>query len=277
MDNYQTPSNNPPALIKFFFGSRMHLGEVNIGSFYLTLLDLINRKYVSVKIVRKKYKFNEKTHDKNDIGKKSNSEHRKILEKIILQINRQSAAKLHPFEKNVLRCIYALKCKGNIDICNTKDAIRKRLKVSTFQKNYDAWMENFYNEFIKKNEFKHSNNKVSQILGMDSWTKEGKELKEKWDLFKNYHKKNLKTSGRTEEFFNEGINYIPYLLALGIPKTLLINNFNQATNISDTLIFLKYGTDSLINDIVKDFLQADGSFDPKYYNTSGNFVPGFGL
>jgi len=34
--------------------------------------------------------------------------------------------------------------------------------------------------------------------------------------------------------------------------------------------------DSLINDIVKDFLWADSSYDPKYYNTSGNFVPIYG-
>ena len=46
--------------------------------------------------------------------------------------------------------------KGKINILNTKDATRKRLKVKTFQKNYDDWIENFYNKFIKENEFKSS-------------------------------------------------------------------------------------------------------------------------
>jgi len=261
MNNYQTPNNFPPSLVNFLFGSGKNAGEINIGSFYLTLLDLINRKYVSVKIV----------------CKKSGEEQEKTLDKIILNINRQSAAKLDPYEKNVLRCVYALKCKGNINILSTNEVVRKRLKVKTFQKNYDAWMENFYTEFIEENKLKSSPSIISRILGDDGFTKEGKELKEKWDLFKNHYHDNLKSSNQSEEFLNEGMTYIPYLLALGIPKNLLINRFSQAKNMTDTLIFLKHGTDSLITNIVKDFLEADGSFDPKYYNTSGNFVPGFGL
>ena len=104
----QPPNNDPPALIKYFFGSRTHVGEINIGSFYLTLLDLINRKYVSVQIVSKKNK-NPKKYDEDNYWKKSVSKPAKTLDKIILKINRQSVANLHPFEKNVLRCIYALK------------------------------------------------------------------------------------------------------------------------------------------------------------------------
>jgi len=83
----------------------------------------------------------------------------------------------------------------------------------------------------------------------------------------------LKNSHKSEEFLNEGINYIPYLLALGIPKNILIKNFSQVTNHTDTMKFLRYGTDSLIKDIVYDFLHADNSYDPKFYNTSGNILP----
>jgi hypothetical protein len=259
MNNIQAPGSYPPALIKNLFGSGINAGEINIGSFYLTLLDLINKKYVSVKIV----------------SKKSDLEKVKTLDKIILQINRQSAAKLHPFEKNVLKCVYALKFKGNIDILSTKNVIRKKLKVNTFQKNYDAWMENFYSEFIENNELKDSNTLLHRILDR-GWSEKGKEEKEKWNLFKKYYNENLKSSKSSEEFLNDGINHIPYLLALGIPKNTLINNFNLTTNKTDAFLFLKYGTYSLIKDIVNDFLQADGSYDPKYYNTSGNFVPGFG-
>jgi len=95
-------------------------------------------------------------------------------------------------------------------------------------------------------------------------------------LFKNYYAENLERSNHSNEFLNEGIKYIPYLLALGIPKTTLINSFSQSTNIPDTVLFLKYGKESLIRNIINDFLRADSSFDPKYYNTSGNFVPGYG-
>ena len=137
-------------------------------------------------------------------------------------------------------------------------------------------MENFYNEFLKNNKLKLSNDRFTSILGIGGWTEEGKKLKTKWDLFKNYYNKNLKSSNNSKEFLNEGIENIPYLYALEIPKNILINRFNQSTNLTDTFLFLKYVKDSMINDIVKDFLRADGSFDPKYYNTSGNFVPGYG-
>jgi len=256
--NNSLPNNDPPALINSLFVSRIHVGGLSIKSFYLTLLDLINRKYISVKIISK-----------------ADSDYGKALDKIILKINRSSIDKLHPFEKNVLKCIYVLKYKGNINILDTKNIIQKRLKVNTFQKNYDDWMENFYNEFLKNNKLKLSNDRFTKILGI-GWTEEGKQLKTKWDLFKNYYNKNLKSSKKSKEFLNEGIKYIPYLYALGIPKNILIPNFSQSTNITGTFLFLKYVKDSLINDIVKDFLHADGSFDPKYYNTSGNFVPGYG-
>ena len=258
--NNNLPNNDPPALINSLFISRVHAGGISIKSFYLTLLDLINRKYVSVKII-----------SKND------PDHGETLDKIILKINNHSTDKLHPFEKNVLKCIAILKYKGNINILNMKDIIKKRLKVNNFQKNYDAWTKNFYHEFLENNKLNHSNNKFTQILGIGGWTKEGKELKVKWDLFKSYYTKNLKSSNQSKEFLNEGIKYIPYLYALGIPKNILINSFSQSTNITDAFLFLKYVKDSMIHDIVKDFLRADGSFEPKYYNTSGNFVPGYGI
>ncbi|MDR2967257.1 MAG: DUF2207 domain-containing protein [Methanobacteriaceae archaeon] len=182
------PNNDPPALINFIFVSGLNVGGINIKSFYLTLLDLINRKYVSVKIISK-----------------VDSDRGKILDKIILKINRHSIDKLHPFEKNVLKCISVLKYRGNINILSAKDTIKKRLKVNTFQKNYYAWMKNFYNEFLKNNKLNCSNNKFTQILGISRWTREGKELKVKWDLFKNYYNENLKSSNQSKEFLNEGI------------------------------------------------------------------------
>lgn len=223
-------------------------------------MDLINRKYVSVKIISKFDSKNEKT-----------------LDKIILKINSRSTDKLHPFEKNVLKCISVLKYKGTINILDTKDTLRKRLKVNSFQKNYDAWMKNFYNEFFKSNKLNNfSSSRFARFLGITRGTKEGEELKIKWNSFKKYYNKKLQSSNKSEKFLNEGINHIPYLVALGLPKTTLINNFSEYTNITDTFLFLKYGTDSIIKNIVVDFLHADGSFDPKYYNTSWNFVPGYG-
>ena len=254
----QAPSNDPPAFINSLFARRTKINEISIGSFYLTLLDLINRRYISVQIVSKKQDTNRKT-----------------LDKIILKINNHSTTKLHPFERNVLRCVSSLKYQGNINLLDTKNAINKRLKVNTFQKNYDAWIKNFYNE-ISKNRLKLPRNGLKKILGISEWTEKDKELKIKWNLFKNYYTENLKRSNHSNEFLNEGIKYIPYLLALGIPKTTLINSFSQSTNIPDTVLFLKYGKESLIRNIINDFLRADSSFDPKYYNTSGNFVPGYG-
>ena len=262
------PNNDPPALINSLFSSRINAGGVNMKNFYLTLLDLINRKYISVKIISKNHETEHYT--------RSDSKHWKTLDKIILKINRHSTDKLHPFERNVLKCISTLKYKGNINILDTEDTIKKRLKVNTFQKNYDNWIKNFYG-FLKNSESNLFNNsKFSWILGINKWTKEGKELKIKWDLFKNYYKENLMRSNQSKEFLNGGINHIPHLLSLGIPKDILINNFSQSTNITDAFLFLKYAPSSLIENIVKDFLRADSSFDPKYYNTSGNFVPGGG-
>jgi hypothetical protein len=138
-------------------------------------------------------------------------------------------------------------------------------------------MKNFYNKFFKNNKRNFiDNSRFNWILGIDRWTKEGKEFKVKWNLFKKYYNKNLKNPNYSEEFLSNGIKYLPYLLALRIPKTILINKFSQSSNITDAFLFLKYGTDSLIKSIIEDFLRADSSFDPKYYNTSGNFVPGFG-
>jgi hypothetical protein len=308
---YDKPiNNNPPALINSFFGNGINkrVGDINIESFYLSLLDLINRNYVSVKIVSKK--------------NKSDLKEGKVLDKIILNLNKSSADKLAPFEKNVLKCLDALECKGSIDILNTKGLVYKRLKVSTFQKNYDAWMKNFYEDYVKDNKLNFFNTKLDKFLKIYGYflvvmfivasvfsyfegfylniilsilvgilgvylirnsfnllglTKEAKENKHKWDLFKNYYNKNLHDSSVPQEVLDEGINYLPYLLAMGLSKSLLLNKFSEANDITDAYLFLKYGEYSLIRDIVRDFLAADGSFDPKYYNTSGNFVPGFGL
>ena len=296
--NYQPPSNDPPALINSFFASKINnrLGGINVESFYLTLLDLINRKHVSVKI----------------LSKKGN--------KIILKVNKSSTESLPLFEKNVLRCISALEYKGTINILDTKKTITKKLKVNTFQKNYDAWMKNFYNESIKITKLNMLNNRFSRILeiysifllvvfmftsvfyyleglylnliisfiigflgvcliitpfNLSGWTKEGRKLKIKWDLFRKYYYGGLQNSNKSQEFLNEGINYIPYLLALGIPKSILIDNFSKSSNITDTYLFLKHETDLIIKDIIKEFLLVDGSFDPKYYNNTGNFVPWF--
>jgi len=320
--NYKAPNNDPPALVNFLFsgGINNNFDEINIGSFYLTLLDLINRKYISVRIVSKKYRVDNNTkesifHNKDDF------EDKKVLDKIILKIKKQHIEELHLFEKNVLRCLATLENKGNIDILSTKELLYKRLKVSTFQKNYDAWMKNFYDEFFKDNKanfFKNKFEKVFEVYGLflliififsavfsylessylnlifsfivgilglylivspfnlGEWTKEGKKLKIKWDLFKKYYNENLKNSNHSQEFLDEGINYLPYLLALRISKPSLLNNLSESNNITDAYLFLKYVEYPLIKNIVKDFLAADGSFDPKYYNTSGNFVPGYG-
>jgi len=61
MNNYQTPYNYSPALVNILFAKGKKAGEININSFYLTLLDLINKKYVSVKIV-----INNKTREKTE-------------------------------------------------------------------------------------------------------------------------------------------------------------------------------------------------------------------
>lgn len=326
---HQPPSNDPPAFINSLFGggiSRM-VGEIDIGSFYLTLLDLINRKYVSVKIVAKKdiqnKTQNEKAVFKRVQNKKVESEHEKSLDKIILKINKKSRDRLYPFEKNVLRCIHALENKGNINILDTREALTKRLKVNTFQKNYDAWIKNFHEEFFEDNKLNLFNSRFDQFLNiygvflvvififtsifsyfegsylnlilsfiigalgfylilvpfksLGGWTKEGKELEMKWNMFKKYYEKNLKSNEKSHDFLDESINYIPYLYGMGISKSVLLSSFSYSSDFTDAYVFLKYDTDSIIRDIVKDFLAADGSFDPKFYNTSGNFVPGYGL
>ena len=261
-ESYDEPiSDDPPALINSFFGGKI-VGEINIESFYITILDLINRKYISVKIVSKNQKIAKKTKRKI-FQNKTVLEDEKVLDKIILKINKSSIDKLHPFEKNVLRCLATLKYKGDIDILNTKDVIYKRLKVNVFQKNYDAWMKNFHDELLKDNKLSFFKN-------------EGKDTKFKWGLFKKYYNKNLKSSNKSQEFLDKGIIYLPYLVAMGISKSLLLDSFSESTNVTEVYLFLKYGEYSLVKNIVQDFLDADGSFDPKYYNTSGNFVPGYG-
>lgn len=328
--NFEKLKNNPPALINSLFanGISRKVGEINIDSFYLTLLDLINKNYVSIKLITKKDK---KHGEKNTLGifesgkdnSKSGLNSYKTLDKIILKINNHSTKNLHPFEKNILRCIHSLESNGNIDLLNIKKAISKRLKVNTFQKNYDAWMKNFHEEYFKSSEIKYFDNKFAEIFkvyglaliiififtsilsyletsylniilsffiaiigiyllvipykNLVNWTKEGKELKTEYELFKNYYNNELKTSNNSKEFLEEGIKQLPYLVGVGISKATLVNNFSESKDTTDTYLFLKYNTDSLIKEIVKEFLAADGSFDPKYYNNSGNFVPGFGL
>lgn len=329
---FKPPSNDSPAIINSFFdgGINKQIGEINTGSFYLTLLDLINRNYISVKIISKKQKpFNKKQKDnKGDAqnklnifhSKKFELGHEKELSKIILKINKHSD-ELHAFEKNVLKCLSALENKGNIDILNTNEALKKRLKVNTFQKNYDGWIKNFHEEFFKDNSifFKRKFSRILEIYGifllvaffsiaifsyfnnfslnlvlsfvmgilgvylilypfnLVGWTTEGKELRISWMRFKKYYGENIKDSNPSQEFLDNGIKFIPYILALGISKSSLIKTFSQSSNITDSYLFLKYSDISIIKEIITDFLAADGSFDPKYYNTSGNFVPGYGL
>jgi uncharacterized membrane protein len=317
------PSNDPPALINSLFGRRISkTGEINIGSFYLTLLDLINRNYISVRLISKNEKIASEGNNKDMPQAKTDFENIKALDKVILKINKQNIDKLHPFERNVLKCLDTLEYQGNIDILNTKDLLYKRLKVNTFQKNYDEWIKNFYHEFFENNDLNMFNNrmqKISRIYGLSliiifvfssmffyldsfylnlvfgtligilglpfalnipnsiGWNKEAKKLRVRWDLFKKYYNKDFKKPNLSQEFLDNGINHIPYLLAMGVPKSILLSTFAQTTNITDVYLFVKYGKYSIIRNIVRDFLAADGTFDPKYYNTSGNFVPGYGL
>ena len=107
--NNNLPNNDPPALINYFFVNRIRVGGISIKSFYLTFLDLINKKYISVKIISK-----------------VDSDHEKTLDKLILKINNHSTDKLHPFEKNVLKCIVVLKHKGKISIFLIQKILSKK-------------------------------------------------------------------------------------------------------------------------------------------------------
>jgi hypothetical protein len=81
-------------------------------------------------------------------------------------------------------------------------------------------------------------------------------------LFKKYYNKNLKSSSQSKEFLNDEINFMPYLFALRISKTILINSFSQSTKITDTFLFLKYGTESMIKKVLlKIFYVANSSYD----------------
>lgn len=151
---FKPPSNDPPTFLNSLFDESLtkSSGKIDINCFYCALLDLINRKYISVKIVNKKNQSPNKVNlIKKLFNNKHDSKNSKFVDKVILKVNNTSLkSDLRPFEKNILKCVSTLEYNGNIDILNINKVIKKRLKVNIFQKNYDAWMKNFYLDFFLK-------------------------------------------------------------------------------------------------------------------------------
>lgn len=122
---------------------------------------------------------------------------------------------------------------------------------------------------------------LNPFINLLGWSEDGKKRKINWESFKKYHHQIIKNLNDSHESLNEEIAYLPQLFVLRISKSFLLKNFSKAANdidnYSNTYLFLKYADFNLIKNIVKEFLAADGYLDPKYYNTSGNFVEGYGL
>ncbi|KZX12103.1 DUF2207 family protein [Methanobrevibacter filiformis] len=314
------PTNHPPGLIHCLFsgGINKTVGETNIVSFYTTILDLISRKYLRVKIKTVWYK----------------REYGDIIPKYEITMKRNARRhykELNKFEVNVLSCLTSLEIHGIIDLLNYEELFKKRVRANKFQRNYKEWSENIHKKYFEDNEFKYFNpNKSDKLktLGMilmlimiftlilamvieawlisisfltfisgiflvlspqkdlGGWSEEGMELKEKWEDFKYYLIKDLRKTRGKNRFNNLWNQYLQYVIALEIGETFNINlieniknsNMKETSGYLEANLFDQYGGFDLIKKIVKEGLKADGSYESKKrYNTSGNFVPGYGI
>ncbi|MBM4240287.1 MAG: DUF2207 domain-containing protein [Euryarchaeota archaeon] len=301
----EIPKDDPPALINALFGPGFskQIGEPDINGFIATILDLVDRDYLTL--------FG---HHLNDMEKKP-----KCF--ISLKINRRKKSSgLKRFELDVLEFLKKFERNNIVPLTKLKEKIEDNpnLLRKTFHNWRNHLVKKFLNHeqmkkiFIKKNNaglyiygfsgilisglifyitFKDSLPVAvypfysSIILGIASfmslimtqkvkgrWTDYGKQYRAKWQNFKKY----IKNPGSIKENPPESIRiydkYLIYATALGIPdkaiKSLKSLVPEEELRKSDIYIFHAFGGYSLLKSILYVAIGA--------YAVSGAFYVGDG-
>jgi len=308
----EAPTDDSPAIINSLLGkgSGKIVGEPNVEGYQATILDLINKKYLKIKLINTKEKNSSiSNHDK------------KSQKKMVLIINRKlldcHKTKLENYEKSMIKTLPAIERKGIIDFEKSKHILYKRSKAKSFQSNYLQWIEDIklQNNEILNRYFNmrpitilvsygiiaillglitvilsiFSSNNIFLTVGilmfiigllieitpskdLVGWTKEGKIFKSKWSTFKKYLKSQsmIKYLSQNPSKMNE---YLAYAVALGIFKDIEKNfkSFpSELLNHIELYPYFKYPVHDSIKHYVKLGFLADTHHSPNRGKNSGN-------
>lgn len=147
----ELPTNDPPAMINALSGKGFgkNVGEPNMDGFQATIMDLINRKYLTIVDAEPDKK-----------GKKS----------INLKMNEISHDDLNKFEKDVIRFLNNFKYDGVISLDKMKKDLKNRENAKSFKSIYDLWRADLKTEFLSgeklKKFFIDTGNKYMKLYGI---------------------------------------------------------------------------------------------------------------
>jgi uncharacterized membrane protein len=147
----ELPTNDPPAMVNALSGKGFgkNVGEPNMDGFQATIMDLINRKYLTIVDAEPDKK-----------GKKS----------INLRMNEISHDDLNKFEKDVIRFLNNFKYDGVISLDKMKKDLKDRENAKSFKSIYDLWRADLRTEFLNKEKLKKffidTGNKYMKLYGI---------------------------------------------------------------------------------------------------------------
>ena len=267
----EPPTNDSPVFVNAMqggFGSIIGLPDTH--GFQAAIMDLINRKYISI--------------SKLEEGKLKNS--------IVMEINYSKKDELEYFEKEVLSILRPFEIDGKISLDYMESSLRGSVISKTFSKNLNSWKENFKNTYLSKSEiekyFIETGSTNMKIYGLTSlivgvliiyfsvnsivnsayysffvgffisligiiciflpstiggrWTEYGAEYNAKWKNFKKYLKDYSLMKENPPESIAIWNEYLVYATALGIAdnvyKSMKIVVYNNNENYINNPLFL---------------------------------------
>jgi uncharacterized membrane protein len=249
------PTNDPPAMVNALCGSGFSkkIGKPDMDGFKATIMDLINRKYLTL----------EKAHtDKEGYG---------LREPMFLKVNPNlDISALEEFEQDVMDFLMQFEEDGLISMDRISDDMSDPETANSFRNTYSNWAANIKSKFLDDNELKKFFNRkgdsllktfggislfvavvvfiftitdslpaarlallISILLGVvaiislilpekiaGQWTTYGEEYEAKWHNFKRY----IKDFSLIKEYPPESIaiwnKYLVYATALGAAEAV---------------------------------------------------------
>lgn len=310
----EPPTNDSPAFVNgvFVSGIKKEIGKINDDAFKATIMDLINKGYLSIE-----------TNEKN------------FLKSLNIKITDKDQSELKDYEKQAINVISVFENDGVIDFSNIANSMSNEKNWNLYNSKYSTWKNDFTNKYISKSILKQyfNNNgalfmrisgvinliigilftlisftsdglsngpflmKVSIILIVASiitlllpqtiggqWTSKGKEEYEKWKNFKKY----LTDFSLIKEYPPESIaiwnKYLVYATALGVAKEVqkamknieYLDNENIEMYNNDLFLFTYYGGLNMLDDAI-----ITGRYNPDINNIGdlgdfGDIGGGFG-
>ena len=308
------PTNDPPAIVNAICGSGLSkkIGKPDMDGFKATIMDLINRKYLTLE------------------NEHSDNEGYGVDSSMFLKINsKMDSSQLEEFELDVMNFLKIFEDEGLISMDRISNDMSNPEIANTFKNTYNNWTDHIKSKFLDENELKKFFNRkgdtllktfgglsfvlaagvfiftitdslpaakiallMSIILGLvaiisiilpekiaGQWTTYGEEYDAKWRNFKKY----IKDFSLIKEYPPESIaiwnKYLVYATALGsaeaVKKAMELNVPGDQLETSEIYMFHYYGGNLLLASAFNMGINpASGALDTM--DTIGDVGGGFG-